>query len=157
MKIKQRGFSLVEVMLVMAISVMLGAGGINGWQKWQQQQRLWISVQQVKLLLEQLRSEANWKNTDRLLRLVRSGSSWCLTTTEQANERCENASRQQLKQPFEDVDLAEITAGLGFYGQKSTAWPGHLVLQSPAGEWRIILSAWGRIRLCRSDGENKCS
>lgn len=141
----------------MVITVALSAGGIHGWQKWQQQQRLWITVQQVKLLLEQLRSDANWKNTDHLITLVRAGSRWCLTSRGVMNGQCENVSRLQLAQPFPGVDIVEMSAGLGFYGQKNTAWPGHLIVKSPAGEWRIILSVWGRIRLCKTDGETICS
>ncbi len=156
MKRKLRGFSLVEVMLVMAIIVTLGAGGIHGWQKWRQQQRLWITVQQVRNLLQQLRSDANWRNVEHLLNLSRSGTRWCLSSRLAADKPCESASRWGLAQAFSEVEVIEITAGLGFYGTRNTAWPGHLILRSPAGEWRVILSAWGRIRICKKDEAKKC-
>ncbi|MCT4702778.1 prepilin peptidase-dependent protein [Enterobacteriaceae bacterium H20N1] len=157
MKKMQRGFSLMEVLLVMVIIVALSAGGIYGWQKWQQQQRLWITVQQVRNLLQQLRSDANWKNIDHLLRLTHSDTRWCLSSRLAADTQCADASRWQLAQPFAEVELVEMTAGLGFYGIRNTAWPGHLVVRSPAGEWHIILSAWGRIRTCKASEAKKCS
>ena len=156
MKRKQRGFSLAEVMLVMGIIVTLSAGGIHGWQQWQQQQRLWITVQRVRGFLQQLRSEANWKNVDHLLRLSHSGSRWCLTSHLAPDSQCKSASRWQLVQPFAEVEM-EMTAGAGFYGIRNTAWPGHLILRSSAGEWQIILSAWGRIRTCKTGEAKKCS
>lgn len=156
MKRKQRGFSFMEVMLVMVIIVTLSASGIYGWQKWQQQQRLWITVQQVRHFLQQLRSDANWKNKDHLLRLTRPDTRWCLSSRLVADTPCESAARWQLAQPFADVEIVEITAGLGFYGIRNTAWPGHLILRSPAGEWHIIISAWGRIRTCKTGEAKKC-
>lgn len=155
MKKEQRGFSLVEVMVVMIIVVALSAGGLYGSQKWQQQQRLWITLQQVRNLLEQLRSDANWKNRDHQLSLGRSGSGWCLASLAQGHD-CISPSRWQLAQPFPDVDIVAMTDGLGFYGLRSTAWPGHLILRSPAGEWRIVVSAWGRIRTCKVSEAGTC-
>lgn len=157
MKRKQRGFSLTEVMLVMGIIVTLSAGGIYGWQKWQQQQRLWITVQWVRGFLQQLRSDANWKNVNHLLRLSYSDSRWCLSSHLAPDTPCKSVSRWQLTQPFAEVEIVEVTAGTGFYGIRNTAWPGHLILRSSAGEWQIILSAWGRIRTCKTDGAKKCS
>ncbi|HFK7422182.1 TPA: prepilin peptidase-dependent protein, partial [Klebsiella pneumoniae] len=39
---------------------------------------------------------------------------------------------------------------------RSTAWAGNLRLQSAAGSWSIVISHWGRIRLCRSDSAGGC-
>lgn len=153
MKRKQRGFSLAEVMLVMVMTGILSVGGITGWQKWRQQQRLWESVQQVRLFFEQQRSEANWKNTDHLFAITRPDSRWRLSSSGRGSGVAESESSLQLIQPFSDVDLVDMTPGLGFYGRRNTARPGHVTLRSPAGEWRVILSVWGRIRLCKTDKE----
>ncbi|MEW7312110.1 prepilin peptidase-dependent protein [Buttiauxella gaviniae] len=157
MKTKEHGFSLIEMMVVMALVAMLSAGGVYGWQKWQQQQRLGIATQQIRNLLEQLRSDANWHNRDHLLRVNRSAGGWCLSSKQIDVNTCKPGGRWQLVQPFADVDITEITPGLGFYGVRNTAWPGHITVQSPTGKWRIILSAQGRIRVCEVTGSNKCS
>jgi len=157
MKTKQSGFSLIEMMVVIVIVAMLSAGGVYGWQQWQRQQRLRITTQQIRHLLEQLRSDANWNNRDHLLAVKRSGKSWCLASKLNAGSICNASQRWSLLQPFADVDIADTTPGMGFYGLRDTAWPGHITLQSSAGKWRVILSTQGRIRVCEVKGNNKCS
>jgi len=157
MKTKQRGFSLIEMMVVMVIVAMLSAGGLFGWQQWQQQQRLRITTQQIRNLLEQLRSDANWHNRDHLISVKYAGKTWCLSSKLVEENQCHSDGRWRLSQYFSDVDITGITAGLGFYGLKNTAWPGHITLQSPAGKWRVVLSAQGRIRVCEMSGSDKCS
>lgn len=157
MKTKQQGFSLIEVMVVMIIVAVLGTGGVYGWQQWQQQQRLWITTQHVRNLLEQLRSDANWHNRDHLLAVKRTGKLWCLASKLVEESECHSDQRWQLSQPFNDVDITEITPGVGFYGLRNTAWPGHIMLQSMVGKWRVVLSAQGRVRVCEVIGSNKCS
>ena len=157
MKTKQQGFSLIEMMVVMIIVAVLGAGGLFGWQQWQQQQRLWITTQHVRNLLEELRSDANWHNRDHLLVVKRTEKMWCLTSKLVEDSECHSDKRWRLNQPFTDVDITEITPGMGFYGLRNTAWPGHIMLQSMAGKWRVVLSAQGRVRVCEVIGSNKCS
>lgn len=157
MKKAQHGFSLIEMMVVMVIAAMLSAGGLYSWQQWQQQQRMWITTQHIRHLLEQLRSDANWHNRDHLLTVNRPGKAWCLSSKLIEASQCLSEGRWRLIQPFADVDITEATAGLGFYGLRNTAWPGHITVQSAAGTWRVVLSAQGRIRICEVIGSNKCS
>lgn len=57
---------------------------------------------------------------------------------------------------WRDVDLVGITASLAFYGQRNTAWPGNIRLKNAAGEWRVVVSPRGRIRLCERDDTRGC-
>ncbi|HEY3590253.1 MAG TPA: prepilin peptidase-dependent protein [Buttiauxella sp.] len=157
MKAKQHGFSLIEMLVVMSIVAMLSAGGVYGWQQWQQQQRLWITTQHIRHLLEQLRNDANWHNRDHLVRVSRAGNSWCLASKMLEANLCHSEGRWRLLQPFADVDIIETTPNLGFYGLRNTAWPGHIDVQSDAGKWRVIISSQGRIRVCEVIGSNQCS
>lgn len=154
---KEHGFSLTEVLLVMMIIVTLSVSGLYGWQQWQQQQRLRLTLQQIRNYLEQLRADANWHNKDRLLSLQRSGSGWCLTYQHDSPRPCYRSGQWRLAQPFADVEIIEMTAGLGFYGLRNTAWPGHITLRNPGGEWQVIVSQWGRIRACKTGEAIKCT
>ncbi len=57
---------------------------------------------------------------------------------------------------WEEINLAEATPALAFYGLRNTAWPGHIRLQNTAGEWQIVISPWGRIRLCKPTQVESC-
>lgn len=156
MKRNEQGYSLTEMMLVMTIVAALSAGGLYGWQRWQQQQRLWQTACQVRDFFEQLREDANWHNRDHKLWLKREGGSWCLGSEAAKEKICRAGAKGQIVPRWPEAEVTEITPGLGFYGQRNTAWPGHLLLRSPAGEWRIIISVWGRIRLCPGGGSHSC-
>ena len=45
---KQQGYTLLETLIAMLIVAALGASGLYGWQRWQQQQRLWQTACQVR-------------------------------------------------------------------------------------------------------------
>ena len=34
------------------------------------------------------------------------------------------------------------------FGLRNTAWAGSIMLASAAGSWSIVVSGWGRVRLC---------
>lgn len=57
---------------------------------------------------------------------------------------------------WRDVVLADITPSLAFFGLRNTAWAGHIVLKNAAGEWRLVVSSWGRIRLCERNEAATC-
>ena len=70
---KQQGYTLLETLIAMLIVAALGASGLYGWQRWQQQQRLWQTACQVRDYLLQLREDANWRNRDHVINVLREG------------------------------------------------------------------------------------
>ncbi|ELQ6215872.1 prepilin peptidase-dependent protein [Cronobacter dublinensis] len=153
---KQQGYSFIEVMVVLVIVISMSAAGVYGWQRWQQQQRLWQTAQQTRDFLEQLREDANWRNVDHKLWLQRDPQGWCLGTQASGGQTCRKGTKNQFSPSWPEVDVSEMTPGLAFFGLRNTAWPGHLILRNGAGEWRIIISVWGRIRLCEPGEETSC-
>ncbi|HEY3985315.1 prepilin peptidase-dependent protein [Cedecea sp.] len=155
MKTNQRGFSVIEVMVVMAIVAALSASGLQGWHRWQQRAQLWQTAQQLNHFLLRLRNDANWHNRTHLLTLNKRGESWCLASRS-AEGGCLANRRLVFMPEFEGISVEEMTSGLGFYGVHNTAWPGHIILRSQAGRWKVTLSVWGRTRLCELSGEKPC-
>ncbi|WP_434583252.1 prepilin peptidase-dependent protein [Klebsiella sp. R390] len=152
---RQRGYTLIETLITLALMLILSAGALYGWQSWQQQQRLWQTANQVRDYLVLLRDDANWHNRNRLLSVVQHADGWCLSALE-APANCAPATPFTLLPRWPEVSLSHITPGLGFYGLRNSAWAGHIRLQSAGGSWNIIVSNWGRIRLCRNEETSSC-
>jgi len=140
------GFSLIEMMIVMLVIAILSSGVIYGFQQWQHHQRLWQTTHQLSQFLHHLRHDANEFNRDHVLTLWQRHDQWCLTTQLYTDKPCVTTSQWQFIPRFKDVSISEITPGLGFYGVMNTAKPGHIILNNAAGQRKIILSVWGRIR-----------
>lgn len=147
------GFTLLEMMLVITIVSLLSLGGWRSWHSWQQRQQLNDSAQQIQRLLQRLRSDANWHNAVRLLWL-KPGARWCLGSGN-VPARCVSGMRHALLAPYPGVRLREITSGMGFYGKRNVAHAGRIVITSPVGERRVILSSRGRVRIC-VQSEEQC-
>jgi prepilin peptidase dependent protein A len=151
----EHGFTLIETMVAVALIGILSGIGITGWRTWQAQQRLWQTALQVRHFLEMLRDDANWHNRERLILASRSEDAWCLHTQE-LQTSCSIDSPYLMRPVWPEVNLVEITPLLGFYGLRNTAWGGHIRVASDAGEWRIVVSGWGRIRMCQGAADESC-
>jgi prepilin peptidase dependent protein A len=151
---RQRGYTLIETLITLTLVLILSAGGLYGWQSWQQQQRLWQTASQVRDYLVLLRDDANWHNRNRLVSVGQSGGVWCLSAEDTLAE-CAAVTPFTLQPRWPEVALSHITPGLGFTGCVTA--PGPDISGCKArGSWNIIVSGWGRIRLCRNEENASC-
>ena len=151
---RQHGYTLIEMLVTMMLVIILSASGMYGWQRWQQQQqqRLWQVACQVRDYLVLLRDDANWHNRERVIRVGQSPTGWCLSAIG-VEADCHAKTPFTLQPLWPGITLRHLTAGIGFYGLRNSAWAGYILLQSDGGAWRIVVSNWGRIRLCREEEE----
>lgn len=106
--------------------------------------------------LLQLREDANWRNRDHVINVLREGGTWCLASSATSRASCQPVSPLIFAPLWADVEMADITPSLAFFGLRNTAWAGHIRLKNAAGEWRVVVSGWGRIRLCERDEARLC-
>ncbi|QCT18223.1 prepilin-type N-terminal cleavage/methylation domain-containing protein [Jejubacter calystegiae] len=149
---KSMGFTLPELLVVIALTLVLSGMATYSGYSWQQRQRLWHSAQLLRAWLQLVRDDAGAFNRERKLQVLRNGERWCLVS--EPTLHC-GGGRFSFSVPWEDVRLTSITGEPGFFGLRNTARPGHLTLENGAGSWQVVVSVWGRIRLCRPE-EDKC-
>lgn len=151
---KDNGFTLIETLVAISLTVIVSATGLYGWDSWQQRQRLWQTASQVRDFLAFLRNDANRHNRDHAITLRRDGTKACLLSS--VVPGCESGGPFVMKPLWPEVEIGEITPSLGFYGLRDTAWAGRIRLNSRAGEWLVIVSNGGRIRMCNTAGAGTC-
>ena len=126
---REHGYTLMETLVTLTLMMILSVGGLYGWQRWQQQQRLWQTAVQVRDFLLFLRDDANAYNRDRVLRVGQDEVGWCLSAEGEGPD-CASGTSFTLRPRWPGITLVGVTPGLGFYGLRSTAWAGNLRLQS---------------------------
>ncbi|MDU1470438.1 MAG: prepilin peptidase-dependent protein, partial [Escherichia coli] len=55
-----------------------------------------------------------------------------------------------------EVEMSDLTPSLAFFGLRNTAWAGHIRFKNSTGEWWLVVSPWGRLRLCQQGETEGC-
>lgn len=147
---REQGYTLIETLIVVTMVLILSASGLYGWQRWQQQQRLWQTASALRDYLVYIRNEANWHNRDRRLRVNRAEQRWCLVADDALLEGCPAGNHAVFQPLWAEVELTNIAPNLAFFGLRNTAWAGSVTVANEAGSRSVVISSWGRIRLCET-------
>ncbi|QZN95328.1 prepilin peptidase-dependent protein [Symbiopectobacterium purcellii] len=143
------GFTLPELLIALTLIALLSAGGIQGWAVYQQAVRLEQQTQLVMLFLQRVQANAYRYNDTRTVSVIQAGGTWCLREGTGGALSCHEGTGGRLLPSARDVRIAAMARPtVIFYGLRNTAQAGHLVLENGAGRLRIVISIWGRIRLC---------
>ena len=153
---REHGYTLMETLVTLTLMMILSVGGLYGWQRWQQQRRCGKPPSRCGIFCSFCAMTPT--RTAVTVCFASAGTRTGLVPTAGAQGRadCTAGSAFTLRPRWPGITLVGVTPGLGFYGLRSTAWAGNLRLQSAAGSWSIVISHWGRIRLCRSDSAGGC-
>ncbi|WKA63397.1 prepilin peptidase-dependent protein [Pectobacterium aroidearum] len=149
---QQRGFTLLELLVVVTIVALMAGGGLHGWIQYQQAIRLEQSAQQLLDFLSRVQANAYWHNETRTVKLIPQGDLWCMVAGQnekQAEETCRENHSGQFVRRTQEVVLAKSTSSIfTFFGLRNAAQAGHISLSNSAGQLRLIISVRGRMRLC---------
>lgn len=149
---QQRGFTLLELLVVLTIVALMAGGGLHGWIQYQQAIRLEQSAQQLLDFLSRVQANAYWHNETRTVKLIPQGDLWCMVAGQnekQAEETCRENHPGQFVRRMQEVVLAKSTSSIfTFFGLRNAAQAGHISLSNSAGQLRLIISVRGRMRLC---------
>lgn len=147
-----RGFTLLELLVVLTIVALMAGGGLHGWIQYQQAIRLEQSAQQLLDFLSRVQANAYWHNETRTVKLIPQGDLWCMVVGQnekQAEETCRESHPGQFVRRTQEVVLAKSTSSIfTFFGLRNAAQAGHISLSNSAGQLRLIISVRGRMRLC---------
>lgn len=147
---REHGFTLIETLVAMTLVLILCVSGLYGWQSWQQSQRLWQSASALREYMLYLRNDANWHNIDRRVRVNRAAQHWCLVADDAVLNDCPSGNPAIFRPLWPEIMVSNITPNLAFFGLRNTAWAGSITLSNASGSWSVVVSGWGRVRLCEA-------
>ncbi|MGT9577293.1 prepilin peptidase-dependent protein, partial [Escherichia coli] len=103
-----------------------------------------------------LREDANWHNRDHSISVIREGTLWCLVSSVAGANTCHGSSPLVFVPRWPEVEMSDLTPSLAFFGLRNTAWAGHIRFKNSTGEWWLVVSPWGRLRLCQQGETEGC-
>lgn len=171
-QLRQPGFTIIEMMVVIAILAILVALAAPAMSDFIEKRRLIGAAEELYSQLQFARSEAIKQSTN--MRVNVNGGAWCLGITDAAADcDCTAAAgaadacsitmdntavlKVVAGSTFPGTALATTQANFVFDGVRGTvlAGGGTLTLTSPKGwELRVITSTLGRVRMCSPSGDN---
>ncbi|WP_392560302.1 prepilin-type N-terminal cleavage/methylation domain-containing protein [Orbus mooreae] len=143
------GFSLLELLIVIAISAILASIGVSSWRDIQLRSELSGTTFELIAFLNEVKVNANIHNINHFVYLLQNGASnWCLAVTLK-NKPTDCQTKFQFIST-NNIEISGLTtqSTLIFYGQRSMAQATTIRLKNSIGESRIIVSNKGRVRYC---------
>ncbi|EOJ6494003.1 prepilin peptidase-dependent protein, partial [Escherichia coli] len=84
------------------------------------------------------------------------GTLWCLVSSVAGANTCHGSSPLVFVPRWPEVEMSDLTPSLAFFGLRNTAWAGHIRFKNSTGEWWLVVSPWGRLRLCQQGETEGC-
>ena len=149
---KQRGFTLIEMIVVMLIVSLTLSYGVYHWHQQQQRIQLIETANRIAYFIHANLIDGIYLNLEKILKIVVHPTEWQLTfyISNPSNSRYHiNSGAQHFEPPFEDIQLYHANrTNIHFYGKEGTSYGFSLSIQNSVGRISVIVSALGRIRLC---------
>ena len=139
-----RGYSLLEMAVVLGLLAIIVAGALPGIGRIHQEWALWGGTRLLENSLLWGRIYAVSSNDSLVLAIDPAGRSWCWQDA--GGNRYENSVRDL---PAGVAIIQTPRRPLRFYQHGNAAPAGTFVVQGKAGSYRVVVSIMGRIRVER--------
>ncbi|MDF7670196.1 prepilin-type N-terminal cleavage/methylation domain-containing protein [Orbaceae bacterium ESL0721] len=143
----QSGFSLLELMVIIAICAILAVFTTTQWQAVKRRNELVTTTEQLAYFLNEAQVDAYLYN--RTYHLYLYSSPWCLAIIEgERSPTCQG--RFRFTPPHKSVTISGLTEKkvISFWGKNNQSQTASLQLKNSAGTSKILISLRGRIRIC---------
>ncbi|MDO9528840.1 MAG: GspH/FimT family pseudopilin [Syntrophales bacterium] len=135
----QKGFTLVELMIVVAVMAIMSAFAFPAFQDWMVKNRLNGAARQVMSDLMEARMKAVKENTTvTVARLNGSDHEYKISTASEEKTI-------DIKLNYHDVDITSFSS-ISF-SSRGTASPGGIALTNSSGSKSITISSAGRVKI----------
>lgn len=143
---QEKGFTLIEVLVVIFICSLALLPALYGWQQQQQRIRLIDATRQVAVFIYSHLMESIYLNQHRILLISHTQGDWAVTIKEAGtNQQIATLSSVQ----FKDIGMKSATrTSVDLYGKQGTSHAFRIELINDFGQMTVFMSAAGRIRGC---------
>lgn len=146
MKEQEKGFTLIEILVVIFICSLVLLPALYGWQQQQQRIRLIDAARQVAVFIYSHLMESIYLNQHRILLVEHTQDDWKITIkVAGANKQIAALSSTQ----FSRIAMKSATRrSVDLYGKQGTSHAFRIELINDFGQMTVFMSAVGRIRGC---------
>lgn len=142
------GFSLLEILVIICISAILAAIGLENWKAMKLRNELVTTTQQLAYFLNEVQVKAYADNATYNLYLF--SSPWCLTIMQGERPVSCRQGKLQFFKPDNSVVISGLTEKktISFWGRRNMVQTASFKLKNDIGISKIFISFRGRIRFC---------
>lgn len=153
MESNNAGFSLIEMMIVVAIVGVLVSIAMPSFSKMLERNRLKEATEALKMDLMLARTEAIKQSINLNVSIKTNGSAWCYgIDNDNTSCDCSVAGDCALKtvdgNQFNGIALMSSDVDIAFDYRRGTASPQSVILDTTHYQTKIIVSNGGRVRVC---------
>jgi len=153
----QRGFTLIEIMIVLFICSFVIFSGLYQWQQQVERQRLIDAARQVSEFIYSQMTEGVYLNRYQILSVKAGRNDWQLDVKD-ANSKQEVGKLTAKRHQGIELSKASCTS-IQLYGKQGTIRAFSIELKNQNQQITIYISSLGRIRSCshkKMTGVPKC-